>query len=286
MSAGMLYAISDLHVGQAGNRAVVENLRPTSEQDWLIVAGDVGEIFADIEWVLTLLSTRFAKVIWAPGNHELWTVDNDIVRARGVARYDALVQLCRSLGVATPEDDYLVWTGAGGPVLVVPMFLLYDYSFRTPGTLTKDESLRRAYESGVVCTDEILLSPEPYPSREAWCADRVAITERRLAERDPSLPTVLVNHFPLVRQLTQVLRYPQFAQWCGTELTADWHKRFGAVAVVYGHLHIPRVTWIDGVCFQERSVGYPEEWARRGTRMDGQWLEPVLPLTRPERRDR
>jgi 3',5'-cyclic AMP phosphodiesterase CpdA len=277
MSAGTLYAISDLHVGQAGNRAVVEGLRPASAQDWLIVAGDIGELFADIEWVLTLLSKRFAKVIWAPGNHELWTVDNDPVRARGVERYDALVQLCRRLGVVTPEDDYPVWTGAGGPVQIVPMFLLYDYTFRTPGVSTKEESLRRAYESGVVCTDEILLSPEPYPSREAWCADRVAITERRLAERDPSLPTVLVNHFPLVRELTRVLRYPQFAQWCGTERTADWHKRFGAVAVVYGHLHIPRVTWIDGVCFQERSVGYPEEWARRGARPDDQWLAPVLP---------
>lgn len=282
-SAGTLYAISDLHVGQAGNRAVVEHLRPTSPADWLIVAGDVGDLFADVEWALTLLSGRFAKVIWAPGNHELWTVSTDPVQARGVQRYDALVRLCRGLGVLTPEDDYPVWTGAGGPALIVPMFLLYDYTFRVPGISTKDESLSRAYAAGVVCTDEILLFPDPYPSREAWCADRVASTERRLVARDPSLPTVLVNHFPLVRELTQVLRYPEFAQWCGTERTADWHRRFGAIAVVYGHLHIPRVTWRDGVCFQERSVGYPEEWARRGARPDGQWLAPVLPLAPPQR---
>ena len=28
---------------------------------------------------------------------------------------------------------------------------------------------RYAHEAGVVCTDEILLHPDPYPSREAWC---------------------------------------------------------------------------------------------------------------------
>jgi hypothetical protein len=62
-----------------------------------------------------------------------------------------------------------------------------------------------------------------------------------------------------------VLWYPEFAQWCGTELTADWHLRFRAAAVVYGHLHIPRTTWHDGVRFEEVSVGYPREWQRRDT---------------------
>ena len=53
--------------------------------------------------------------------------------------------------------------------------------------------------------------------------------------------------------------YPEFAQWCGTERTADWHVRYRAVAVVYGHLHIPRTTWYDGVPFREVSLGYPRE---------------------------
>lgn len=68
---------------------------------------------------------------------------------------------------------------------------------------------------------------------------------------------MLVNHFPLVREPTRVLRHPEFALWCGTEATADWHTRFNARAVVYGHLHIPRTTWHDGVRFEEVSVGYP-----------------------------
>jgi 3',5'-cyclic AMP phosphodiesterase CpdA len=57
---GSLLAISDLHVGHPGNRAVVEGLRPESPDDWLIVAGDVGDTVADVEWALRLLGDRFA----------------------------------------------------------------------------------------------------------------------------------------------------------------------------------------------------------------------------------
>jgi hypothetical protein len=129
------------------------------------------------------------------------------------------------------------------------LFILYDYSFLPSGVLTKEQGLALAYETGVVCSDEMMLHPDPYPSREAWCHDRIAATERRLAERDPALPVIFVNHYPLIREPTNVLWYPQFAQWCGTTRTHDWHVRFNATTVVYGHLHIPRVTWQDRVRF-------------------------------------
>jgi 3',5'-cyclic AMP phosphodiesterase CpdA len=267
-----LLATSDLHVGHRDNRPIVEQLKPASDEDWLIVAGDVGEKFEHIEWALALLAERFARVIWVPGNHELWTSRSDPDPARGVQRYRQLVELCRGLGVSTPEDEYPCWQGPGGPALVVPMFLLYDYTFRAPGTHTKEDSLAYAHETGIVCSDEFLLDPDPYPTRDDWCRARVAETERRLAARDPRLPTVLVNHWPLTREPTRVLRHPEFAQWCGTELTADWHVRFGAIASVYGHLHIPRTTWQDGVRFEEVSLGYPREWRARRD-------EPVVPRT-------
>ena len=258
-----LLAVSDLHVGYPENRAIAERLEPVTDADWLIVAGDVGEQAGDVESVLTTLSQRFAKVIWVPGNHELWTHGRDPVRLRGEERYLHLVAVCRSLGVVTPEDPYPAWPGDDGPVIVVPLFVLYDYSFRPEGAATSAEGLERAHASGVVSTDERLLHPDPYPSREAWCADRLAITQRRLGELPPGVPTVLVNHFPLVREPTAVMRYPVFAQWCGTVQTADWPARYGAIAVVYGHLHIPRTTWHDGVRHEEVSLGYPREWKRR-----------------------
>src|SRR5262245_13643440 len=129
-ASGKLLAISDLHVGYRENREIVENLQAPSGADWLLVAGDVADKVADVAWVLGRLRERFATVVWVPGNHELWTVPGDPVQLRGVERYEYLVEICRRLDVVSPEDPYPVWTGAGGPLTIVPLFLLYDYTFR------------------------------------------------------------------------------------------------------------------------------------------------------------
>jgi 3',5'-cyclic AMP phosphodiesterase CpdA len=258
-----LLAVSDLHVGFAENRELVAKLRSEPTSDWLIVAGDVGEFAADIEWALGTLREQFAEVIWVPGNHELWTHRREPLTLRGVERYEHLVAMCRRLGVHTPEDPYLTWTGAGGPLVIAPLFLLYDYTFLPDGITTKAEALERARATGIVANDEAMLHADPYPSKQAWCTARLAGTVRRLEALPEGVRTILVNHFPLVREPTRVLRYPVFAQWCGTVRTADWPRRFNAAAVVYGHLHIPRTIWHDGIRHVEVSLGYPREWQRR-----------------------
>ena len=265
MTTPRLLALSDLHVAHPQNREVVTGMTPGNDDDWLLLAGDVGESYPDIEWALRTLADKYATVVWTPGNHELWTRRQDPVDLRGEQRYLALVELCRKIGIRTPEDPYPVWHGPGGPVTVAPVFLLYDYTFRPDGALTKEQGLKLAYEKGIVCSDEALLHPDPYHAIEEWCSARIQATQKKLADRDPALPVVFVTHYPLVREPTRVLRYPVFAQWCGTTRTEDWHLRYNAAAVVYGHLHIPRVTWYDGVRFEEVSLGYPREWGRRPT---------------------
>jgi 3',5'-cyclic AMP phosphodiesterase CpdA len=279
--AGRLLAISDLHVGYQENREYAEALTPGDPEDWLIVAGDVGESFTDTGFVLASLTRRFARVIWTPGNHELWTLPSDKVPLRGVARYDALVAVCRRFGVLTPEDEYPVWDGPGDPVTVAPVFTLYDYSFTAPGAARDvpagdvpagadeagpDEAARRAAvagatAAGISASDEGRLRSDPYPSLAAWCRDRVALTERRLAA--VSGPLVLASHWPLVRAPVDAVRYRAYAPWCGTTLTAGWHTRYPVRAAVYGHLHIPGTARYDGVRFEEVSVGYPAQWQRR-----------------------
>ena len=260
MPAGSLLATSDLHVTHKGNREIVEDLHPTHPDDWLIVAGDVAESTAAIEWALALLRGRFAKVIWVPGNHELWSVGDG--EPRGQARYEQLVELARRLDVVTPEDEYPVWSDGKQEVVIAPLFLLYDYSFREPGQ-TLEAAMEHAYSTGLVFNDEHVLHPDPYPTRQDWCRARVELTERRLAAIPQRYQTVLVSHFPLHRGPTKMLRHQHLAMWCGTELTADWHLRFRAAAAVYGHLHSPLTLEFDGVRFEEVSLGYPREWRSR-----------------------
>ncbi len=260
-----LYATSDLHVTHRGNESFVDLIRPESPDDWLIVAGDVAERMGTVVDTLARLRERFATVVWVPGNHELWTTARDPDQHRGEDRYRELVRRCRGIDVLTPEDPFPVWPYAERPLTVAPLFVLYDYSWRAAPAegVPLAEALRQAREAGVVCTDEFLLHPDPYPSRQQWCARRLEYSEKRLARIPADHGTVLVSHWPLHRHPTEPLIYPEFVMWCGTEETADWHVRYRAELAVYGHLHIPRTTEVDGVRFEEVSLGYPREWQRR-----------------------
>jgi 3',5'-cyclic AMP phosphodiesterase CpdA len=277
-----LYAISDLHVGYKINRQALAALPPHLD-DWLILAGDIGESQEHLQYALALLSKRFARLFWVPGNHDLWTTrnqqneggeGNNEERLRGEEKYLALVKICREYGVLTPEDPYTLWTGAGGPALLVPLFVLYDYSFR-PDTVTEEDAVAWAEETHVVCSDEYSLHPDPYPSRSAWCHARYLYSEQRLREIPEGMPLILINHFPLRERLVRLKRIPRFSLWCGTKLTEDWHTHFPASVVVYGHLHMRATDYQDGVRFEEVSLGYPAQW-RQERGVEG-YLREILP---------
>ncbi|MBI4614265.1 MAG: metallophosphoesterase [Planctomycetes bacterium] len=268
-----LLAISDLHLNYEANRRALSVL-PSHRDDWLALAGDVGSREEDLEFALDVLLPRFERVAWVPGNHDLWSVDGEDSGARGEARYERLVSICRSRGVLTPEDPYEVWPGDGPPCLLAPLFLLYDYSFR-PDEVPEERAVDWAAESGVLCADERYLYPDPWPSRQAWCRERTRRTAERLAALPAYRRAVLVNHFPLRRDLTRIPRIPRFTVWCGTRETEDWHIRFRAAAVVSGHLHVRATDWRDGVRFEEVSLGYPHQWhEERG--LEG-YLREILP---------
>ena len=258
-----LLAISDLHLGHPVNRQHFASIG-ASPDDWLILAGDVGETEAHLRLAFDYLRPRYARLIWVPGNHELWSSDRAPDAPRGEARYQALVSLARSFDVVTPEDPYLLWPGSPTPLWIVPLFTLYDYTFR-PDDVAADKAVAWASEAGTVCADELLLSPLPYPSRAAWCAARIATTEARLAALPPDAETVLISHFPLCQAHARLPRVPRFAPWCGTRATESWPGRFRARAVVYGHLHIRRSFEEAGVRFHEVSLGYPRQWDQSST---------------------
>lgn len=253
-----LFAISDLHLNHAANWQALLHL-PPHPNDWLIVAGDVCENEKRFQLAMGLLVNRFARVFWTPGNHDLWTLPSDVNAARGVVRYNQLVAICRSLGVLTPEDPYVQWPGDGPPCWIAPTFTLYDYSFR-PDDVTLETAVSWAEATGVVCTDEIVLHPDPFPSRVAWCAARCRYTERRLEEIAQKGNIILANHFVLRQDLVFLRYIPRFSLWCGTKLTEEWHTRFPITAVVYGHIHVRGSHVRDGVRFEEVSLGYPQNW--------------------------
>ena len=272
-----VWAISDLHVGFDANRRAVEAL-PARPDDWLIVAGDTGDTLAQLELVLDVVTARFARVIWAPGNHDLWTPrqwpdarrgDGALPPAgrrvpgprrghargsvRGLARArrrwpSRLLHALRLLVRARPDcRPTPPWPGPPTPACSAP---------------TRCCCRRRRM-----------------PRRGDWCAARVAYTEARLAAMPAGTRIALVNHYPLRPDLAVLPRIPRFTIWCGTTKTADWHTRYPVDVVVSGHLHMRSTRWRDGVRFEEVSLGYPAQWQQdKGA---GAYLRQILPPPPP-----
>ena len=92
----------------------------------------------------------------------------------------SLRELCRRHGVHTPEDPYLTWDGEGGPCLLVPLFLLYDYSFR-PADVAEQDAVAWAAPSGDVLVSSLdafrAFTDDPYQ------VGRVAAAKGRFTSR-------------------------------------------------------------------------------------------------------
>lgn len=259
---GRLWAISDIHLSYKANREAWEKLLP-KQNDGLILCGDIGESIEHLRTAFTTATACFRQVFWCPGNHELYTMPSQKEQgARGQAKYQECVDVAREFGVVTPDDDFVLWDGEGGPCLIAPIFVLYDYSFR-PSHVRLEDALSWAREDNIEATDEHLLHPDPYESRIAWCHSRVRETEEKLAAANathPGTQLVILGHWPLREDLVKLPLVPRFSLWCGTKKTEDWHTRFNAKVVVSGHLHIRRTDWRHGTRFEEVSLGYPRQW--------------------------
>lgn len=251
-----LLALSDLHVRHAINRRAVEGITARPD-DTLILAGDLCETAASLQSVLQLLRPRFRELLWVPGNHELWTQGTDL--ERGVEKYQRMVDVCRAEGVRTPEDTFLDWDGDGGPARIALLFVGYDFSF-APVDVGPEGARTWAAVAGILATDDLLLHTDPHANIAAWCHARVIESERRLDEAWSDRPFILVNHWPLRRELVRIPGAPRYIPWCGTLRTADWHRRWPVSVVVSGHLHVRATDWWDGVRWEEVSLGYPRHW--------------------------
>ena len=168
-----LFAIADLHLAHAVNRAAFSALEP-HPQDWLIIAGDIAERLDRITEGFAMAREKFARVIWAPGNHDLWTAPAPDARdgtqpvspapaRRSQVQGDRRLR-ARASAWTRPRTPNPVWDGPGGPCLIAPLFLLYDYSFRPPD-IARDDVVAWAREGrgGLRRRDP----PRPEPSIRA-----------------------------------------------------------------------------------------------------------------------
>src|SRR5215813_1861480 len=94
-----VFATSDLHTDYKENFLWLTELSDTAyRDDTLIVAGDISDRMEVIRETLLLLRSKFRRVLFTPGNHELWVrkVEHD-----SIEKLHQVLKLCETLDVVT-----------------------------------------------------------------------------------------------------------------------------------------------------------------------------------------
>ena len=95
-----VFALSDIHIDYSENAKWIENLSVAEYQDdVLILAGDVTDIQKLLDWGLNIFTKRFKKVLFVPGNHELWVIREDREK-NSLQKFDDVSAVVKSTGAS------------------------------------------------------------------------------------------------------------------------------------------------------------------------------------------
>lgn len=260
-----VFALSDLHADHEANARWLEALSSHDYQgDALVVAGDVSHDLEIVARVLTGLQRKFARVIFVPGNHELW-----VRRGEGrdsIAKFRRVLDLAVSLGVHVEPVRHAHGEAA---VWIVPLFGWYT---------TPEEGRDTLYLPGpgpdVGLRGWLDLQLTRWSSLEGRSPSEyfLSLNEPCLARRYDA-PVLSFSHFLPRRELmfrdgpplarAGPPRSPRrgfnFSRVAGSTGLERQIRRLGAAAHVYGHQHRNRRRTLDGVLYLSHCLGYPRE---------------------------
>ncbi|MES2741956.1 MAG: metallophosphoesterase [Pseudomonadota bacterium] len=235
-----LFTVSDLHIDHTENLAWLKQLsRSDYTDDVLILAGDIADDHTLLRWSLHYLAECFKKVLFVPGNHDLWTL-----RSRREASFDkfaAIEAMCR-------EADIGMQPYRLGATLIVPLLGWYDESFGIPGP-----ALRAAWMDFRACNWEgradnevsrLFDAMNPWPDTTG--AARV-LTFSHFLPRIDLMPAAMPSKYHYL--------YPVF----GSQRLERRLRALGSSMHIYGHSHLNRRVDIDGVTYINNAFAYPTE---------------------------
>lgn len=237
-----VFAISDIHVDYEVNARWVRALSSADfRDDLLILAGDVTHKLPELAACLDTLAARFAKVLFVPGNHDLWVIGGPDGRD-SLQKFAEVAAVVRDSGATMSPHWH-------GDVLFAPLLGWYDFSFGAPG-----DELRKTWMDFHACRWPGERGPEQiteyFTSLNALTTARVpakTITYSHFLPRIDLVPAFVPSRH---RVLDPVLGSTRIELQL-RQLNSDLH--------VYGHSHINRSVVLDGVTYVNNAFGYPGE---------------------------
>ncbi len=237
-----IFALSDIHVDYEVNARWIANISLTDyRDDILILAGDVAHTLALLDWCLSTLARRFKRLLFVPGNHDLWVLRE--TRAKNsLQKLDEVCAIAESSGASMqPFREQRV--------LIVPLMAWYDYSFGEPG-----EKLKSIWMDYHACRwpsgfgeKEIAMHFAAFNKQQVSSADDTVITFSHFLPRIDLMPRFI--------PATMNFLYPVLGT---TQLELDLRSLNSRIHV-YGHSHVNHNLMLDGVVYINNAFGYPNE---------------------------
>jgi predicted phosphodiesterase len=237
-----VFALSDIHIDYETNANWVAGVSMADyRDDVLILAGDVTDKLPLLDWCLSTLVNRFARVLFVPGNHELWVI-RDGGGKDSLQKFDEVCKVVESSGASMQPFR------APG-LSIFPLLGWYDYSFGEPS-----EELKAVWMDYRACrwpagyTDkDVTAHFAGFNDERAGTTTGTVITYSHFLPRIDLMPA----YIPKVHRLV----YPVLGS---TQLDLQL-RALGSKLHVYGHSHVNRKVKIDGVAYVNNAFGYPSE---------------------------
>lgn len=237
-----VFAVSDIHVDYEANARWVRQLsRSDHRDDILILAGDVTHELGGLAACLGALVSRFAHVLFVPGNHDLWVLGEPAGRT-SLEKFADVERVVEASGASMRPHSQ-------GDVHIVPLLGWYDYSFGEPS-----DDLRKTWMDYHACRWTDVGEPGD-----------VALHFTRLNRRIPvrgARKTITFSHFLPRLDLVPAFvprKHRLLDPVLGSTRLEQQLRRLESSIHVYGHSHINRSVCIDGVTYVNNAFGYPGE---------------------------
>jgi predicted phosphodiesterase len=237
-----IFALSDIHIDYDANAKWIANLSTAEYQDdALILAGDVSDSRRLLEWCLGELAKRFKKVLFVPGNHDLWVIREDR-EMNSLQKFDDVCAAVESSGASMQA-----FRDRG--LSIIPLLAWYDYSFGEPS-----EKLRSMWMDYRACRwpggyteEDVAAHFAAFNDKQVSVAGATVITYSHFLPRIDLMPEFI----PCAHKLL----YPIL----GSTRLEGQLRRLNSSIHVYGHSHVNRHVKIDGVSYINNAFGYPSE---------------------------
>lgn len=237
-----IFALSDIHVDYEANARWIDDLSLADyRDDVLILAGDVSDTLRLLEWCLRSFAARFKKVLFVPGNHDLWVV-RDAAHKTSLDKFAEVAALVEVCGAS-------MRTFRHRGVAIVPLLGWYDYSFGAPTPELKSMWMDYhacRWPSGFQ-EREIAEHFAAMNVNDASVIGERTITFSHFLPRIDLMPAFIPSN---LRELYPVL---------GSTLLESQLRARNSTLHVYGHSHVNRAIDIDGVTYVNNAFGYPAE---------------------------